>query len=132
MVGEGVQVKLNSDGSAMFIEGVDNLFTVLDDLETDLIADNEAGIAAAVDPLDRIDDQLELVRSQMAATYNRLETTDEHWHTFSNSVETMRSTVEDVDVTEAAINLQLQQTSYELLLQVAAEVIQPTLLDFLR
>ena len=131
MVGDGVQVTLDSDGSAMFIESGDNLFAVLDDLEADLNADDEAGIAAAVDPLDRLDDQLELVRSQLAATYNRLETTDEHWNTFSNSVETMRSTVEDVDVTEAAIDLQLQQTSYELLLQVAAEVIQPTLLDFL-
>jgi flagellar hook-associated protein 3 FlgL len=131
IAGDGVQVTLDCDGSAMFIESGDNLFTVLDDLEADLNADDEAGIAAAVDPLDRLDDQLELVRSQLAATYNRLETTDEHWQTFSNSVETMRSTVEDVDVTEAAINLQLQQTSYELLLQVAAEVIQPTLLDFL-
>lgn len=132
IVGEGVQVTLDCDGSAMFIESGDNLFTVLDDLEAALNADNMAGIEATVDPLNRIDDQLELVRSQAAATYNRLETTDDHWHTFSNSVETMRSTVEDVDVTEAAIDLQLQQTSYELLLQVAAEVIQPTLLDFLK
>ena len=102
-----------------------------DDLETALIADNNTDIAATVNPLYRIGDQMETIRSGLAATYNRLETTDEHWEAFSLSVENMRSTVEDADVTEAAIDLQLQKTSYEMLLKVASEVVQPTLVDFL-
>lgn len=131
IIGDGVRVNLQADGSSMFIEGGDNLFAVLDGLEADLLADDEAGVAAAVDPLQRIDDQLEQVRTQFAATYGRLETTDEHWSAFSLAVENMRSDVEDADVTEAAIDLQLQQASYEMLLQVAARIVQPTLVDFL-
>jgi flagellar hook-associated protein 3 FlgL len=131
MVGDGVRVNLQTDGSTMFIEGADNLFTVLDTLETDLQANNVSGISGAVDPLFRIDEQLELVRAQYATAYGRLETTDEHWTSFRLAIENMRSNVEDADVTEAAIDLQLQQASYEMLLQVAAQVIQPTLVDFL-
>lgn len=131
MIGDGVQVAFTADGSDMFIEGGDNLLTVLDNLEAALMADDKVAIAATVDPLYRIGDQLETIRSGFAATYNRLETTEDHWEAFSLAVENMRSTVEDADVTEAAIDLQLQQASYEMLLQVAAEVVQPTLVDFL-
>lgn len=131
MVGEGIQIPLQADGSDMFIESGDNLITVLDDLEAALLADDDAAIAATVDPLYRIDDQLELVRSEFSAAYNRLEATDERWNSFSNAVETMRSKLEDTDVTAAAVDLQLQQTHYEVLLNVAAQVIQPTLMDFL-
>lgn len=131
MVGEDIQITLKADGSDMFIESGDNLLTVLDDLEAALLADDDPAIAATVDPLYRIDDQLELVRSEFSAAYNRLETTDERWTSFSNAVETMRSKLEDTDITAAAVDLQLQQTHYEVLLNVAAQVIQPTLLDFL-
>jgi len=131
MVGEGIQIRLQADGSDMFIESGDNLITVLDDLEAALLADDDAAIAATVDPLYRIDDQLELVRSEFSAAYNRLEATDERWKGFSNAVETMGSKLEDTDVTAAAVDMQLQQTHYEVLLNVAAQVIQPTLIDFL-
>ncbi len=131
MIGDGVEVSFNADGSDMFIDGGDNVFAVLDSLEAGLLAGDNSAISATVDPLSRISDQVETVRAGFAATYNRLERTDEYWDAFSLSVENMRSTVEDADVTEAAIDLQLQQSSYELLLKVAAEVIQPTLVDFL-
>ncbi|BBO73691.1 flagellar hook-associated protein 3 [Desulfosarcina widdelii] len=131
MVGEDIQITLKADGSDMFIESGDNLIEVLDDLEAALLADDDVAIAATVDPLYRIDDQLELVRSEFSAAYNRLEATDERWTSFSNAVETMRSEIEDTDITAAAVDLQLQQTHYEVLLNVAAQVIQPTLMDFL-
>lgn len=131
IVGEDIQLTLQADGSDMFIESGDNLIEVLDDLEAALLADDDTAIAATVDPLYRIDDQLELVRSAFAAGYTRLEATEARWTSFSNSVETMRSDLEDTDVTAAAVDLQLQQTHYEVLLNVAAQVIQPTLMDFL-
>ena len=131
IVGEDIQVTFQADGSDIFIESGDNLIEVLDDLEAALLADDDVAIAAAVDPLYRIDDQLELVRSEFAAVYTRLEATEERWTSFGNAVETMRSDLEDTDVTAAAVDLQLQQTHYEVLLNVASQVIQPTLLDFL-
>ena len=134
MVGEGITVDIEADGSQMFIDGGDNLFQVLEDLETALTAMpyDPVAVQNTVDPLYRIADRIQLVRSELATDYRRLERTDEYWHNFSNAVETMRQTVEDADITQAAIDMQVQQTAYEVLLATAGQVIQPTLVDFLR
>ncbi len=134
VVGEGITVKIEADGSQMFIDGVDNLFQVLDDLETALTAVpyDRVAVQNTVDPLYRIADRLELARSGLASDYLRLDRTDGYWKNFGNAVETMRQTVEDADITQTAVDMQVQQTAYEVLLATAAQVIQPTLVDFLR
>ncbi|PIE67114.1 MAG: flagellar hook-associated protein 3 [Deltaproteobacteria bacterium] len=133
MVGEGITIQVEADGSQMFIDGTDNLFQVLEDLETALATDpfDLAAVEATVDPLYRIADRLELTRSELAADYKRMERTDDHWKNFANAVETMRQTVEDADIAQAAVDMQVQQTNYEVLLATAGQIIQPTLVDFL-
>jgi flagellar hook-associated protein 3 FlgL len=134
VVGEGITVPIEADGSQMFIDGTDNLFQVLDDLEAALLADpyDPAAVKNTVDPLYRIADRVQLARSGLATDYKRLERTDDYWKNFGNAVETMRQTVEDADITQTAIDMQVQQTAYEVLLATAAQVVQPTLVDFLR
>ncbi len=134
VVGEGITVPIEADGSQMFTDGADNLFQVLDDLETALLADPyvPGAVQNTVDPLYRIADRVKLARSGLATDYKRLERTDDYWKNFGNAVETMRSSVEDADITKAAIDMQVQQTAYEVLLATAAQVVQPTLVDFLR
>ena len=133
LIGEGITVDIEADGSTIFTDGGDNLFQVLDDLETALAADpfDRSAVEATIDPLFRIADRVVLSRSNYAADYKRLERVDEHWSTMSNAVETMRERVEDADLTQAALDMQLQQTAYQVLLETAAQVIQPTLVDFL-
>ena len=133
LIGEGITVDIEADGSTIFTDGGDNLFQVLDDLETALAADpfDRSAVEATIDPLSRIADRVVLSRSNYAADYKRLERVDEHWSTMSNAVETMRERVEDADLTQAALDMQLQQTAYQVLLETAAQVIQPTLVDFL-
>ncbi|WP_054695170.1 flagellin [Desulfosarcina cetonica] len=133
IIGDGITITLAADGGEMLTDAAstDTVLAVLDDLVVALRDDNQDDVRDALEPLQNIDDQLELVRSNFAAAYSRLKDTQERWEALSNAVETMRSKTEDADVTEAAVDLQLQQTSYELLLQVASEVLQPTLLDFL-
>ncbi|BBO66788.1 flagellar hook-associated protein FlgL [Desulfosarcina alkanivorans] len=133
IVGEGITIPIETDGEQIFIEGADNLFAVLDSLESTLLADpfDRTAVQAHVDPLTRIDDQIQLVRSNLSFDYLRLERTETFWYNMSNSVETMRADVEDVDITKTAIDMQVQQTAYEVLLATSASVIQPTLVDFL-
>jgi flagellar hook-associated protein 3 FlgL len=132
IMGEGITVDIEADGSQMFIDG-ENLFVVLENLETALTADpyDPVAVQNTVEPLYRIADQIELVRSELATDHQRLERTDNYWKNFSNAVETMRQTVEDADITQAAIDMQIQQTAYEVLLATSARVVQPTLVDFL-
>jgi flagellar hook-associated protein 3 FlgL len=114
------------------LESGDNLFQVLDDLEAALTADDSVAIRSAVDPLGRISGsdpgcpKRSFLRLQ-ALGVNK-------WLLEQLSpirVETMRSGVEDADITQAAVDMQVQQTSYEVLLATAAQIIQPTLVDFL-
>jgi len=134
VVGEGITVPIEADGSQMFIDGADNLFQVLDDLEAALLAApyDPAAVQSTVDPLYRIADRVQLARSGLATDYKRLERTDDYWKNFGNAVETMRQSVEDADITKTAIDMQVQQTAYEVLLATAGQVVQPTLVDFLR
>ncbi len=134
MVGEGISIRIEADGSHMFVDGADNLFVVLDDLEAALSAapHDPAAVQNAVDPLYRIAKRVQLARSDLASDYKRLERTDAHWHRFGNAVETMRQSVEDADMTQAAVDMQTQQTAYEVLLATAGRIVQPSLLDFLR
>ena len=135
IIGEGITVEIEADGEAFFNDPAgsgDSLFKILDDLETALEEPFDRDAAkSALEPLSRIGDQIKLARSNYASSYRRLERTDEYWKKFSNTVESMRQSVEDADITQTAVEMQAQQTAYEVLLATSARVIQPTLVDFL-
>lgn len=134
VVGKGVTVRIEADGRRMFGDGDESLFQLLHNLETALSAEpvDPATVRDLVDSLYGAADRLKLARSALASDYQRLQKTDDHWNRFANSVESMRQSVEDADITQAAIDMQVQQTAYEVLLATSARVIQPTLVDFLR
>ncbi len=134
VVGKGLTVRIEADGRRMFGDGDESLFQLLHNLETALSAEpvDPASVRDLVDSLYGAADRLKLARSALASDYQRLQKTDDHWSRFANSVESMRQSVEDADITQAAIDMQVQQTAYEVLLATSARVIQPTLVDFLR
>lgn len=131
MIGEGLQVSIEADGSQVF-QGVADVFQVLNDLEDELRADNADGVTAQLPLLYDIVEGLNGTRAVNAGQSNRLEATKNYNQAFKVNVSDLLSRVEDTDVVEAAINLQLQQTQYESTLATAAKIISPTLMDFLR
>ncbi len=50
----------------------------------------------------------------------------------SGALEAQRSSIEDVDLGQAILDLKLQEVTYQSALAVTAKVLQPTLMDFLR
>jgi flagellar hook-associated protein 3 FlgL len=62
-------------------------------------------------------------RMQTAATVNSSQ---------ALSLKTQLSTTEDVDLPKTIMEMQMQQNGYQAALQVTSQVIQPTLLDFLK
>ena len=131
IIGEGLQVSIEADGSHIF-QGVADVFDVLNDLETELRADNADGVTAQLPLLTDVVDGLNGIRAVNAGQSNRLEATENYNKTFKVNVENLLSSVEDTDIVEAAINLQLQQTTYESTLATAAQIIRPSLIDFLK
>jgi flagellar hook-associated protein 3 FlgL len=130
MIAPNVEVSVQADGSDIF-QGVEDVFTVMDDLKTALQAGDETAIANQIKPLQDVLDHLELTRSDNAAKYRRLEMSEAHWSSFKIGIQNLLSKTEDADMAAEVINLQIQQASYQTSLATSAKIVQPTLMQFL-
>lgn len=139
IIGEDVDISINADGNETFtgsgVTGGVNIFDTLRDLINGLEnADTAAGttqISNQITPLQTAIDQIQDVRARGATTAVRLETTEEQLARYKLNIEDMLSSVEDVDLAKAIVDLQLQETTYQTALQTAATVFQPSLIDFM-
>ena len=131
LVGDNLQVDVEADGSVVFQGGAD-VFTVLDDLETALLAGDTTAITNQMQPLSDAIEQLTTVRVENAGRYKRLEATETHYGQFKVNVEDLLSQTEDADIAEAIIDLQVQQVAYESTMATSAKMISPSLIDYLK
>jgi flagellar hook-associated protein 3 len=69
--------------------------------------------------------------ASVGAKVQRLETTDTRLEDFKLNVTKLLSEVEDADIVKVATDLAAQQTAYQAALQAAAQMLQPSLLDFI-
>lgn len=132
LIADNIQIGIQADGGDIFQPGGNNIFTVLDDLEAALIADDATAVKAQVQPLYQINEHIEEVRAENGAKYNRLDMTQNHWEGFKVSMNEMLRSTEEADVAAEALNLKVQQNSYEITLATSASIIQPNLMQFLR
>lgn len=130
IIGENVSISLKAAGDEIF-QGVEDIFTVLSDLQTALETDNVTEIANQVNPLINSIDQIKGVRAEEASKFTRLDVTANQWQSFRLNIEDMLSNTEDADLAAAIIDLRIQETSYEVTLATSASIIQPSLINFL-
>jgi flagellar hook-associated protein 3 FlgL len=137
MVAENVEIKIDANGSNIFgpIGGVD-LFSDLQELIAGLEdADLAAGsvrIKATIDPLFNAREQINNKRTENASIFYRLEATQDYWSNLKPKVNEALASTEEVDITQAVLELKNLELAYEITLATAARIIQPTLMDFLR
>jgi flagellar hook-associated protein 3 FlgL len=72
------------------------------------------------------------VRARVGASINRLDTAKSRLAEIQESATKMLSNVEDADMAKTIIDFNTQQAVYQSALKAGAQVIQPSLLDFLR
>ena len=72
------------------------------------------------------------VVSEMGGRTNRVDMLTDRYGKDELMYSSLKSTIEDVDISEAIMNFAMAQSVYTASLQVGARVIQPTLLDYLR
>lgn len=128
---ELVRVNVTADEVFGFAAGRD-VFSVLGDFEAALLAGDVAGINAAIGEIDGAMDTVVTSLAHLGAAGNRLESAQ---HTILERTETVQrqlSTLEDTDLTEAIMELQLNQTQYDAALAAFARTSQASLVDFLR
>jgi flagellar hook-associated protein 3 FlgL len=141
-IGPGVSVPVNVRG-ADFLGGDPAvtqpdglLLTTLRDIATHLRggtpADNVALRGTDIQALDRNLDNINSIRATVGATTNRLETATLRLRELEESSTDSLSKVEDADMAKTITDFSLQQAVYQSALKTGANIVQNSLLDFLR
>jgi flagellar hook-associated protein 3 FlgL len=84
-----------------------------------------------LEELDAAREQVSRAIARVGAIQNRLDRTEEDLADFELGLETLLSETIDADYAEVIVELNAQSNAYTAALQAGAQVIQPSLLNFL-
>jgi flagellar hook-associated protein 3 FlgL len=135
-IGPGVTLAVNVTGDEVLGGTATSSGHMLDVLRTvaaNLRTSNTNALGTT--DLDAITTEIEnllAVRARVGASVNRLETAKSRLAESEEAASRMLSNVEDADMAKTIIHFNTQQAVYQSALKAGAEVIQPSLLDFLR
>ncbi len=119
----------NNDG--VVDAGAVDIFALVTTLEEELQANNQAGVAALIGPLEDAADQLRSQRSIKGNVGRRLEVARDHMEQIKIDMEAFRSRFEDADLLETIAEMQKQEQSFEAALSVTGRVSALSILDYI-
>jgi flagellar hook-associated protein 3 FlgL len=131
-IGVGVQVAINQPGASVIGDDTGGLLQTLRGIVTDLQSGNTNALSTTdLNALDAANDQLLNARAQVGALSNRLTTATNRLQSTEQSTTQLLSNVQDADMTQVMVNFSTQQAAYQAALRAGAQIIQPSLMDFL-
>lgn len=95
-------------------------------------ATDATALANDLNDLDTVINGMKTALADVGTREARMQTAATNNSSQQLSLQTALSATEDVDLPKTIMNLQMQQTGYQAALQVTAQALQPTLLDFLK
>jgi flagellar hook-associated protein 3 FlgL len=139
-IGPGVSVQVNVLGSDVLGNGQaaadGKLLNVLRDISAHLksgtVADANTLRSTDLQGLDANLDAIGKARATVGATTNRLESADSRLQQVEESTTKLLSDVEDADMAKTYVDFSMQQSVYQSALRAGANIVQQSLLDFLR
>jgi flagellar hook-associated protein 3 FlgL len=139
-IGPGVSVQVNVVAKDVLGDGQASGDNLLLDTLRDVTQHLRGGTPADLNALRTTDlrslstnlDNLSKVRATVGATTNRLETADARLQEVEESTTKLLSDVEDADMAKTMVDYSTQQSVYKSALQSGANIVQSSLLDFLR
>jgi flagellar hook-associated protein 3 FlgL len=139
-IGPGVAVQVNVVGQTLLGDGqaandgklLDTLRDIAQHLRGGTVADANALRNGDLKALDTNLDALTQARATVGATTNRLEAADSRLSQTEESAMKLLSDVEDADMAQTLIDFSMQQNVYQSALHAGANIIQQSLLDWLR
>jgi flagellar hook-associated protein 3 FlgL len=135
-IGAGVTLAVNVTGEEVLggsPTASGNMLGVLRDIAAHLRSGDTTSLRGG--DLEALSDEIEnllAVRARLGAGTNRLETAKNRLGDLQEAATSMLSDVEDADMARTIIDFNTQQAVYQSALKAGAQVIQPSLLDFLR
>lgn len=131
-IGPGVQVPVNQVGQTVIGDGTTGLLASLRTIVADLNSGNTAALSTTdIASLDSANDTVLNARAQVGALSNRLSTALNRLQSTNLSSTQMLSNTDDTDMAQVMVNFSTQQAAYEAALRAGAQIIQPSLMDFL-
>jgi flagellar hook-associated protein 3 FlgL len=140
-IGGASRIQINVEGAELFLGDTDgdgvadgsrvNLFDVVREFRNRLEDPTTGNPADMTGQLDQALNQILQIRGDVGGRLNRIHVTQEQYAALKVSLELERSSLEDLDIAEAATELAQAENVYQAALAVTARVIQPTLLHFL-
>lgn len=132
-IARGVRVDVSLAGVGVAGDGSTGLIAALRQIAADLRAGDTAALQGAdLQALDAAHDRLTTARAVIGALGQRLEAAGERLAELEESTLLLLSETEDADMARTLIDYSTQQTAYQAALKAGAQLIQPSLLDFLR
>ncbi|MED5247287.1 MULTISPECIES: flagellar hook-associated protein FlgL [Priestia] len=128
-VSKGIQLRVNIHPENIFGQGA---FDLMNSVQT---AFEQNDVNSLKDLSTQVDTQLSTLlaeRSELGARSNRLELIENRLDSQEITATKMLSNNEDADIEQVITNLTVQESVHRAALGVGAQIIQPTLLDFLR
>lgn len=129
-IAPGTTVRVDADGAAIFGTGAGSVFSLIDNIVTDLRAGTNIG--AHLTAIDARHEAFTGYYADIGTRHAQILRAEELNMELSGLLETQRSGIEDVDTGQVILDLNLQEVNYRTALAVTAKVLQPTLMDFLR
>ncbi len=139
-IGPQVQVPLNVDITGVLGDGqaagdnrlLHTLRDIADHLRGSTVADANALRTTDLQRLDSSFDTLNALRAEVGARTNRLAFAGSRLAALEENATQLRSETEDADVAKTLIDYSTQQAAYDAALRAGANIVQTSLLDFLR
>jgi flagellar hook-associated protein 3 len=126
------EVEPGNTAELLGLGGGRNLIQTLKKLQQAMVVGDTPGILGLMGNISSGIETASLVRGEIGARMNRIESTAKTLQGAEIDSQTMLSYARDADMVESASNLAMLQTAYQATIKSSAAIIQPTLLDYIR
>jgi len=132
-IGRNSTVQVGSDGEAVFgtTGSANDIFKTLTDLKTALTGNNVNGVQEAMTRLDNHFDHISARISDLGSKSIRLEIKENILQDMDIANTERLANIEDVDITEAIMDLKAKELAYQAALASSAKLMQLSLVDYL-
>ncbi|WP_168123429.1 flagellar hook-associated protein FlgL [Paenibacillus sp. HB172176] len=123
---------LAADATQEEMEASDNVFALLQRAHDMLAAGDQDGLSDLVGQIDSRIDKMLTKRSEVGAKVNRVDIIQNRLDDININLQTVQAKTEDADIAEVITNMKTEENVYEASLSVGAQLIRPSLVDFLK
>jgi flagellar hook-associated protein 3 FlgL len=131
-IGPNVQIDLNQPGISVIGDTNTGILNTLRTIVNDLQSNNGQALQTTdLQNLDAAVDSISTARAVVGASQNRLATASSRLQDLQQTATSLLSDTEDADMAKTMVDFSTQTAVYQSALRAGAQIIQPSLMDFL-